>query len=71
MFNGDFYRKDEEILKKYPHSRRAQAIEEKRRKGTYDIYVPYNERENYIKRYFNDPPKEPSVKINEDKKGGE
>ena len=51
MFKGEYYRRDEETLKKYPHSQRAKQIEEDRKSGRYNIYVPKKGRADYDKRY--------------------
>ena len=51
MFKGKYYHEDEEILKKYPHSRRAKQIEEDRKFGRYNIYIPKKDRADYDKRY--------------------
>ena len=64
MFRGDYYHQDEQELKKRPYSRRSQQIEKQRRSGNYNIYVPKDEREDYMRRYGN-------LTNNEDKKGGE
>ena len=54
MLKGEYYRKDEETLKKYPHSQRAKQIEEDRKSGRYNIYVPKKDRTDYDKRYNSD-----------------
>lgn len=51
MFRGDYYREDERVLKEHPHSKRALQIEEQRRSGTYNIYIPKDERTSYAERY--------------------
>jgi hypothetical protein len=51
MLKGEYYREDEETLKKYPHSRRAKQIEEDRKSGRYYIYIPKKDRADYDKRY--------------------
>ena len=57
VFSGDYYYKDEEILKKFPHSKEARKIEADRQSGRYleYTYVPKQEEQDYLRRYPNSP----------------
>lgn len=65
ILKGKFYYEDEAILKEHPYSIRARQIEEQRRSGVYNVYIPKKEREDYYRRYCSND------NISDKEKGGE
>lgn len=65
ILKGKFYYEDEAILREHPHSMRARQIEEQRRSGVYNVYIPKKEREDYYRRYCS------NNSVSSKEKGGE
>lgn len=57
VYSGNYYKDDEEILKKRPFSAEARRIEADRQSGRYleYTYIPKEDREDYLRRYPTDP----------------
>ena len=51
MFRGHYYYEDEKEVNLYPHSARARQIEELRKSGRYDTYIPKKERQKFYDKY--------------------
>lgn len=51
MFTGEIYEQDEKELQEHPHSYTSQRITAQREAGTYEVYIPPEQREDYKQRY--------------------